>query len=199
MARAREVISSGVTIEHYIMMCAFRSLNEKCRDVQSMITKDINDGIVGPSMDFDGVMTRYSAHIQTMASGKNGKLNLMETPVKCSYCKKPGHTADKCFTKQNDEKRKAEEKKNGDKPPHKPSGSAKFNKDHTCDHCGRKGHLVKDCHDKAKGVPPKASKPASQERSGAQNVVKVSESDINDLVTRVRSGEIKLSSSFLLN
>ena len=82
-------------------------------------------------MDFDGVMTRYSAHIQTMASGKNGKLNLMETPVKCSYCKKPGHTADKCFTKQNDEKRKAEEKKNGDKPPHKPSGSSKFNKDHT--------------------------------------------------------------------
>ena len=50
----REVYDSRLTLEHWIMHCAFKSFEGKSTQVQAMIVQDINnDDLINPSMNFD--------------------------------------------------------------------------------------------------------------------------------------------------
>ena len=51
--KAREIYASKVTIEHYIMQCAFKSFEGKNTQVQGMIATDINSDKVKPGMSLD--------------------------------------------------------------------------------------------------------------------------------------------------
>ena len=95
LQRAREVYASKLTIEHFIMHCAFQSFEGKNSQVQSMIAVDINsDEVVGPSMK---LASKYSGFLSTLNAGKpSGKVN---SAIVCSHCNKPGHNDKECYTK----------------------------------------------------------------------------------------------------
>ena len=71
LAAVREVYASKVTIEHFMMQCAFKSFQDKHRDVQGMIAKHINDeDLVNAKMNFDKLANEYTLYLSTMATGK---------------------------------------------------------------------------------------------------------------------------------
>ena len=52
--RAAEVFQSEVTLEYWMMICAFKPFEGKNTQVQSMRVEDINNkNVVGPNMNVD--------------------------------------------------------------------------------------------------------------------------------------------------
>ena len=108
IAKAREVYSSKLTIEHFIMHCAFKSFEGKNTQVQSMIASDINSDKVGPDMPLEHLAGNYSPFLSTLSAGKHSsKVN--NTGVTCKYCKKSGHHESECRKKARDKERKQEQ------------------------------------------------------------------------------------------
>ena len=101
ISKAREVCSSKLSIEHFIMHCAFKSFEGKNTQVQSMIAADINSDIVGPDMSLEHLAGNYSAFLSTLSAGKNAS-TINYTNNKCSYCNKTGHQEDTCWKKAED-------------------------------------------------------------------------------------------------
>lgn len=67
--------------------------------------------------------------------------------ISCSYCNKPGHTANQCWNNPNGSRR----------PPDNPPGRQ------TCNNCGKPGHAASECWNKSNngggsGQPPNNSK-----------------------------------------
>ena len=101
IARAREVYSSKLTIEHFIVHCAFKSFEGKNTHVQSMIASDINSDKVGPDMSLEKLASDYSTFLSTLTAGKeSSKIN--NTNQKCHYCRKIGHIEAECNKKKAD-------------------------------------------------------------------------------------------------
>ena len=79
----KEVYDSKLTLEHWIMHCAFKSFEGKNQQVQSMIVKHINnEKLIAPGMNFDAIATEYSSFISTMNAGKHGKVNFTQDVAK---------------------------------------------------------------------------------------------------------------------
>ena len=95
ISKAREVYSSKLSIEHFIMHCAFKSFEGKNTQVQSMIAADINSDKVGPDMSLEHLAGNYSAFLSTLSAGKNAS-TINFSNIKCNYCKKNGHHEDEC-------------------------------------------------------------------------------------------------------
>ena len=77
----REVYDSRLTLEHWIMHCAFKSFDGKSTQVQAMIVQDINnDDLINPSMNFDQVANSYSSFISTLQAGKGSAINYVDDP-----------------------------------------------------------------------------------------------------------------------
>ena len=194
----REVYDSKLTLEHWIMNCAFKSFEGKNSQVQSMIANHINDdGMIRPGMNFDLLASEYSSFIATMNAGKNSKINFVDqektkrdreknqknkeekSKKNCRICGEKGHLGtiqDKC---------------------------PKF-KDTKCSHCGGR-HVKKLCkHLSLSAEEARKKVQGSQQKnngdqggqSGKANVAKeegqISEAQIANLCGKLRSGEVKL-------
>ena len=70
MAASREIYASGVTIKHFMMGCLLSSFQGKSPQVQSssMMVNDINSDKVGPGMQLEELVSKYSTFIATMNS-----------------------------------------------------------------------------------------------------------------------------------
>ena len=83
LKRVREVYESKLTLEHWMMHCAFKSFDGKNQQVQGMVVQDINsEKIKGPATNFDALASNYSQFLATMASSGNGKIRYVETKDK---------------------------------------------------------------------------------------------------------------------
>ena len=119
----------------------------------------------------------------------------------CNYCKKPGHTEAECRKKKSD---------NGGGTGGKDGGVGGRNqsgsRDVTCHNCGKKGHIKKDCRSAKKddSSPPAAAAAAAAPADSAKKKVSsakesaITDSQVADLMSRLKSGEIKLPCSLAL-
>jgi hypothetical protein len=192
MNKAREVFASKVTIEHWVMQCAFKSFEGKNTQVQAMMVNDINSAeIVFEGMNMEKLATKYCTFVSTMAAGKSGGGKIHNAQqnlnITCYNCNKKGHLKKDCPDRLREKSGKGG--KGGGK------GGKGGDKDATCDHCGKKGHkkaqcfklrdekkAAKDAEDAKKVTPPAAAQSAQ-----------LSDSAIADLCTKLKSGEFKLA------
>ena len=70
MAKAREVYASDLTIEHFIMHCAFKSFEGKNTQVQAMMAEDINANDGSDAFALEKLATKYSQFVATLTSAK---------------------------------------------------------------------------------------------------------------------------------
>ena len=68
VAASQEVYDAGVTIEHFMMNCLLSSFQGKSQQVQSMMVDDINSDKVGPNMELETLVSKYSTFIATLNS-----------------------------------------------------------------------------------------------------------------------------------
>ena len=197
LARAREIYSSKLTIEHFIMHCAFKSFEGKNTQVQSMIALDINSDKVGEDMSLEKVATKYSSFLSTLTAGKStSKVN--SAAVKCTFCKKPGHTAANCRARLSLGKGGGKGGGKGDgKGGSKGGGKGESARDkwkasRYCHHCGEKGHIKPECP-KLKHSSNVENTHSTAPPSRPANAAQVSDDAINDLCKKLKSGEIKLA------
>ena len=60
-----------VTLQYWMMNCAFKSFEGKNTQVQSMIVEDINSkDVVGPDMNVDALATKYAEYLSTLNAGQ---------------------------------------------------------------------------------------------------------------------------------
>ena len=89
LRNVREVYTSGLTLDHWIMHSAFKSFDGKNQQVQGMIVDDINGEVIqGSNTNFDGLSSRDSQFLATMGSGKPQRPALPGKPT-------PGKTGPK--------------------------------------------------------------------------------------------------------
>ena len=69
--RAAEVFQSQVTLEYWMMNCAFQSFEGKNMQIQSRIVEDINNkDIVCPDMSVDKLVNEYAEYLATLNAGQ---------------------------------------------------------------------------------------------------------------------------------
>ena len=132
--------------------------------------------------------------IAALNSGKHGKINAVD--VTCNYCKKNGHIEAEC------NKKKREQAGGGGggtrQTGSQPQGDKSKLKKITCFNCGKKGHMKKDCNSPPKdGVPADAAKGGDSAKKNALSAT-ISDTQVADLMPRLKSGEIKLPCSLVL-
>ena len=96
--RASEVFQSQVTLEYWMMNCAFKSFEGKNTQIQNMIAEDINNkGIVCPgiSVDIDALANTYAEYLATLNAGQVVNKGNAQKEV-YSNCGKTGHAAIDC-------------------------------------------------------------------------------------------------------
>ena len=103
MAKAREVYASDLTIEHFIMHCAFKSFEGKNTQVQAMMAEDINSNDGSEAFALEKLATKYSQFVATLTSAKTNKINAVNNDITCTYCRIKGHKAAECRTRLRDE------------------------------------------------------------------------------------------------
>ena len=190
IARAREVYSSRLTIEHFIMHCAFKSFDGKSSQVQSMIAMDINSDKVGPEMNLEELANNYSTFLSTLSAGKS--TGAPTNTVRCSFCKNKGHSEKDCRKKAAKGGSPIQpvggRGRGGDRGGRGGRGSGVSGGPHpniTCHKCKKKGHYANKCPE----AQPKADTPSAPTNS-AQSI---SDTAITDLCKKLKSGEIKLA------
>ena len=162
---AREVYDSRVTIEHFIMAAALKSLNDKgLSTVQMMMVNDINDEDTMTNCNFDMLSSKYMVSLETMNAGKkSGRTSSVER-VKCEYCKKLGHTEDVCRKKKRDQ------------------AEGKPGKGPVCNKCHKEGHIRKNC-------PQNKPSPTNQVAEGDEaSSDDEEEAQVNMILDMIRSG-----------
>ena len=188
ISKAREVYSSKLSIEHFIMHCAFKSFEGKNTQVQSMIAADINSDKVGPDMSLELLAGNYSAFLSTLSAGKNaGKINYTTDRDKCRYCGKLGHTEKECWKKARDHP-----DKEGATEESTPKGGRGRGKGKGGDRGrgrGGRGHDNSPPTDTEQQAPAGKDK---EDKGKAVNNMQVSDKAVADLCQRLKSGEIKL-------
>ena len=188
ISKAREVYSSKLSIEHFIMHCAFKSFEGKNTQVQSMIAADINSDKVGPDMSLELLAGNYSAFLSTLSAGKNaGKINYTTDRDKCRYCGKLGHTEKECWKKARDHP-----DKEGATEESTPKGGRGRGKGKGGDRGrgrGGRGHDNSPPTDTEQQAPADKDK---EDKGKAVNNMQVSDKAVADLCQRLKSGEIKL-------
>ena len=90
LSSAREIYASKLTIEHFIMHCAFKSFEGKNTQVQGMMAQDINSpSVILPGMSLDALASKYSSFVATMTVGKKDEtISNDNKDEKCNYCGK---------------------------------------------------------------------------------------------------------------
>ena len=66
MAKAREVHACDLTIERFIMHCAFKSFEGKNTQVQAMMAEDINSNDGSEAFALEKLATKYSRFVVTL-------------------------------------------------------------------------------------------------------------------------------------
>ena len=85
MAKAREVYASDLTIEHFIMHCAFKSFEGKNTQVQAMMAEDINSNDGSEAFALEKLATKYSQFVATLTSAKTNKINAVNNDITCTW------------------------------------------------------------------------------------------------------------------
>ena len=136
----REVYESKLTLEHWIMHCAFKSYEGKSSQVQAMIVQDINnDDLITPSMNFDQVANNYSSFISTLQAGKGTSINYVDKHVNNSSAQRQD--------KNQHDGRKTFKTPNNRKTYHK-NYKSEFKAGVYCGYCKREGHTEDECRTK---------------------------------------------------
>ena len=191
LGRAREIYASKLTIEHFIVHCAFHSFEGKNQQVQAMIAGDINSDKVGPDMSLEALAGQYSTFLSTLASGKPGtaKINNLDADGrKCYTCGSPKHLANACPQRGG---------KGGGKGGRGKGGKGKGGR-------GRggggnpqtDGEPCKVCKKQPRNCKCDSKESAAGAASSGSNVnsaAKASDGAIADLCSRLKSGEVKLA------
>ncbi len=181
IGKAREVYSSKLSIEHFIMHCAFKSVEGKNTQVQSMIASDINSDKVGPDMSLEQLAGNYSQFLSTLSAGKtNPKINNVKDT--CNYCGKAGHYERDCRKKIYDKGQDP----NKDQPNAK--GGRGRGRGNPKGGRGRGGRS----NTTAPQDPPKEEDEPSGDKAKPISNAQISEKAVSDLCQRIQSGEIKL-------
>ena len=157
--RAREVFASNLTVEHFIMQCAFKSFEGKERQVQGLIVQDINSDDIKPGMNLDLYASKYSSFVATIDSGRSaGKLvQSATTPKHCTHCNKDGHTVDVCRKRIRQEKAaKAEQAQSDD-------ATSADEEEEPCTYCNREGHTENECRIKQRAMKRAQKKSAKEQ------------------------------------
>ena len=196
MKNVREVYESKMTLEHWMMHCAFKSFEGKNSQVQAMIAKDINeDGFITDSMNFDEVATNYTRFLSTMATGKNGnRINLAEKKAAAERKKTTGVNGD-------DKKPSGKVCNRCGEAGHHPNQCK--HKTSVCKHCGLVGHLAKVCHRKKMSKEAARKEIADRKSTPKDTAVNTAtpppsyssqftDAALLDLQKKLKSGEIKL-------
>ena len=141
--RAAEVFQSEVTLQYWMMNCAFKSFEGKNTRVQSMIVEDINNkDAVRPGMNVDALATKYDDHeyLSTLNAGQVvNKVN-----AQSDYHDRPHD--------------KAKNKTNGSSGSSKPKrgpqrGPQEWHKAAKCHGCGQVGHIKPYCPVRTRPTP----------------------------------------------
>jgi ribosomal protein L15 len=155
-----------------------------------MMANDIN--ALNSDATIEELASKYSTFIATLNSGKHGKINAVD--VTCNYCKKGGHTEAECHKK----KREGGGGGGGSKGGKTGGGGKGDKKNITCFNCGKKGHMKKDCNSAPKeGAAPTADAGGDKATKKAMSAT-ISDTQVADLMSRLKSGEIKLPCSLAL-
>ncbi len=181
IGKAREVYSSKLSIEHFIMHCAFKSFEGKNTQVQSMIASDINSDKVGPDMSLEQLAGNYSQFLSTLSAGKtNPKINNVKDT--CNYCGKAGHYERDCRKKIYDKGQDP----NKDQPNAKGGrGRGRGNPK------GGRGRGERSNTTAPQDPPKVEDKPTGDVAKPISNA-QISEKAVSDLCQRIQTGEIKL-------
>ena len=221
VSRAREVYAAGVTIEHFIMQCAFASFEGKNSQVQGLIAQDINsDGVVQEGMSLDKLASKYSSFMATLNSGKYAnRIHQVGKKKWCHNCKAYGHHTRDCDKANDDIDEDQGDAAGGDQPqpitPTKGKSHRKTkNKDkdtgnkRECDYCHKTGHTEDTCylkerHERERSQSASRTNDTNSEQEPMapanpidnvtrNNQMAFSDQALADLSRRLKSGEIKL-------
>ena len=197
LGRAREIYASKLTIEHFIVHCAFHSFEGKNQQVQAMIAGDINSDKVGPDMSLEALAGQYSTFLSTLSSGKPGsaKINNLDADGRrCYTCNSPKHLANACPQRggkagggRGNPKGGGGRGRGNPKGGRGRGGGGNPQTDgEPCKVCKKQPRNCKcDSKDSAAG--------AASSGSNVNSAAKASDSAIADLCSRLKSGEVKLA------
>ena len=135
--RAAEVFQSEVTLQYWMMNCAFMPFEGTNTQVQSMIVEDNNRDVVEPDMNVDALATKHAEYLSTLNTGQVvNKVN-----AQSDYHDRPHD--------------KAKNKTNGSSGSSKPKrgpqrGPQEWHKTAKCHGCSEVGHIKPFCPNKNK-------------------------------------------------
>ena len=179
MAKAREVYASDLTIEHFIMHCAFKSFEGKNTQVQAMMAEDINANDGSDAFALEKLATKYSQFVATLTSAKVTKIHAAtkDDRHKCSYCDRRGHKASACRDRLRAEA-------DNDTETNKDSEGDQLDDDiEKCTYCKQPGHRASRCRKKLKDTKA-AEKKAAEEQGTAPAVANLTPATVNALMSQ---------------
>ena len=182
----REVLDSGATIAHLMLLFAFKSFDGKNTQVQSMIAQDIdNPDTVHEGMSIETLATKYSSFLSTLAAGKPGSTNMAT-----DYGREKGRKGDKGGRGGKGDS-KGGRGRNGGRGGNRGGGKGDDKSFTQCGYCTKhhpekaSSHREKDCFAIAKDK-------AKNEDESAKATNSISDAAIADLCNRIKTGGIKL-------
>ena len=179
MAKAREVYASDLTIEHFIMHCAFKSFEGKNTQVQAMMAEDINSNDGSDAFALEKLATKYSQFVATLTSAKVTQIHAAtkDDRHKCSYCDRRGHKASACRDRLRAEA-------DNDTETNKDSEGDQLDDDiEKCTYCKQPGHRASRCRKKLKDTKA-AEKKAAEEQGTAPAVANLTPATVNALMSQ---------------
>ena len=154
----RELFDSGASIMHYGLSRVMKSFNGKLKTIQYKIAQDLNSREIDEHTNVFDMIQEYAAAVASVGDSAHtgaGKIAAVNDE-RCGYCHNIGHTEAVCRKKQ---AAKAKGGKGGGK-----SSAATDNRDYSdyeCHFCHQKGHISRNCPEKAKTAAAAAPSPAS--------------------------------------
>lgn len=160
--RQSSVISEDLkkSLEEHLKICFLRGLNSEIRIIKEGTFDELESRAIDAERELETVKMIRQVVLGDKGSDSNKRTHNTSTcrvgsqPVKCQYCHKIGHTADRCRFINNNRSIQPNfypnnQNRNNTQVPPPPPGSSTQNPNNispiVCRYCWKPGHMLKDC------------------------------------------------------